>query len=434
MNKNRWLLHVGAGSMSVPALMAAKDFGLKTLCTDADSNSPGVKIADRFLPLSIYDTASHLTALEVLFESKDTNYPHPKDIVGVITTGTDAAVTCYACAQALRLSGLDVKIAEVVQNKFLMRRALSASQANHHQPRWAPVSLEYKGNLKNFIQDHMQTWGTNVVLKPIGQRASKGISIITDTKEIPSAIEKASQFNVNCLLEERLIGQEYSIEGIFDDGNVIFWNAVERIFDYSKGVALELGHVSPATDPDGCTVMDLFEFWKVIAKELNVTWGPFKIDTLVQDGKPYVLECASRISGGWDSGLTIYLSTGRSSIHSLIALATGMDYSKYTKTDDKTQFSACSAIFPQPGVVRSISKNLTYRNQELMEVSPLKYTRDGMHVRLACFVGDTIKDPQHCADRAGFVIVSDSSRDAVWERASFASMALSEDIITGEIN
>jgi len=426
-DNDRWIFIVGGSSLSVPALLAAKkDFKLKVICSDGDEHCPGSRIADIFIPVSIYDIDSHMSLLVKL--SKE--WPHFKDIAGCLTCGTDAAVTTYAITQAMSLPGIPLEVATIVQNKGLMRNHLHEKKLDEYMPRWEFVKISYE-NSQIFIRNFMNRIG-DVVLKPIGQRASKGISIIRHQDEIARAISNALQYNDVALVEERLFGEEYSIDGILDNGKVLFWNAVERRFDYTSGIPMEIGHINPAPILQKKDFMEmLLKFWLTVSEAMSVSWGPFKIDTLIQDGKPYILETACRLSGGWDSALTVPLSSGRSNIHTLIALATQQDYTKYIQsTIDPPMFAACHALFPEPGKVIKLHGKLEQFNAEGM-THPLPYHRPkGPHVRISVKPGDVIESYTHCATRPGFVVVADENYEAAWERASFVARSLAEDIIT----
>jgi biotin carboxylase len=405
---NKYLVIIGGGAMCVPVILAARDdFGLKTLVVDGDADCPGSRLADIFYHMSIYDPD------EIASNIKSWN--HHLDYVGVVTNGTDAAEAVYATAEALKLPGIPLSVARTVQNKYLSRQFIHDAGLSRLQPRW----LYSKDDASYFeIKKFMDLIGGAVVIKPVGQRASRGVSLVNSPREIIQAMQYAKQFSNELLIEERIIGDEYNIEGLLDHGIPMWFNAVRRIFDYSTGHPIETGHINPAPESAIVTKSTLAGLWITAANVLGVTQGPFKVDAIVTEhGYPYLLETACRQSGGWDSQLTVPLSSGCRPIHANIALATGQPCDDYIDATGEQRFAACAALLPKVGRVVSIDSGL------------LELDIPSIDVRLSVKVGDVVSR-QHCGDRAGFVIVTGSTGDEAWHRAQGLASIFSHAIET----
>ena len=83
-----------------------------------------------------------------------------------------------------------------------------------------------------------------LVIKPISQSASRGISIARDDDELLQAVGKAREYGTEILAEQYLTGTEHSAEMLLHNGSIIWFNIVDRVFSYDKGIPLELGHVN----------------------------------------------------------------------------------------------------------------------------------------------------------------------------------------------
>lgn len=428
-SSQQWLIIVGGGHMSVPSILVAKkDFRFKTLVIDGDANCPGAILSDRFINCSTYNIDQILAYSSQWFNEGE-------EVAGVITNGTDAAEAVYAISNKLGLRGIPYETARRVQNKYLMRHHLTTQGITVCQPRWVEFSTSpsnyYHSDVEEFFLQVEKCGG--VVVKPIGQRASRGISIVKNISELKSAVDLVLTYSNQFLVEELLTGTEFSVEGLFNEsGQPVWFNVVQRLFNYSDGHALEVGHISPA--PIGSTSWAaLGSFWHSVAQTMGVKFGPFKVDTLVtDDGTPYVLETACRQSGGWDSQLSTPLATGCRPIHALIALSTGKPYNEFCTPSGESKFAACYSMFSEPGTVKSISEKLRiYSNENLTHTTP-NFRPFGPHIRVSVSVGSIIRPIRDCGDRVGFVVVADKDDVAAVNRAEFAARNLQEEIITEE--
>ncbi|HXH10775.1 MAG TPA: ATP-grasp domain-containing protein [Alphaproteobacteria bacterium] len=413
---------------------AQRRFGLLVIATDKNREAPGMAIADVGLLINTKHINAHTNALLAMREQFD--------IVGVATCGADVAETVAACAQALGLPGISSIAAAAAQRKDHMRSILKLAGLELYMPQWATLYAKdhniYKKAREFWFHVRGSTECSGVVVKPLNQSASRGVTLVSSVDDIDHAIDKALPFSGggNILIEERLIGQEYSVEGIFDaSGQAIFFNIVERVFDYGGGIPMELGHINPAVFTDS-ELGAIFGLWRSAASALGVTWGPFKIDLLIQGGRPYILETAARLSGGWDCQETTPISSGRMPIEALIALSCGLKVDPwYLERRRPTTYAACAALFPTPGRVVSIHPWLWYRHEAFLsswqpDFAGRVIDADEPQVRLAVKPGDTIRGYEHCADRAGFVITAGETRDEAWDRASRLASKCSEMIIT----
>ncbi|PLR76526.1 hypothetical protein CU633_15135 [Bacillus sp. V3-13] len=76
--------------------------------------------------------------------------------------------------------------------------------------------------------------GITFIVKPISQGCSKGVFLVKEEKHYPEAVEKASKFENNILLEEFVLGKEITVgilnRKILPIVDVVYSN---QIFDYN---------------------------------------------------------------------------------------------------------------------------------------------------------------------------------------------------------
>ena len=220
----------------------------------------------------------------------------------------------------------------------------------------------------------------------------------------------------NELLVEALVsGTEHSVELILQDSEPIFSNIVDRIFSYSGGIPLELGHVNQSRLYNNGVHCKVFEIVKAAAHALGVFWGPFKADIcMMPDGHVYILECTARLSGGFDCQATTPYSTGRNPIRTVLMQACDMKTEKETPyyfRSPERHFSACAAAFPSPGRIVSLPKSADFCNEYLVEY------------HILCKEGDILPQYRHNAQRPAFFISQSHSYYTAWQYAQQAAAA-----------
>ena len=90
------------------------------------------------------------------------------------------------------------------------------------------------------------------------------------------------------------------------------------------------------------------------ATSLGIREGVVKGDIVVRDGRPYVIEVAARLSGGYFCTHEIPLSTGVNLVGAAIRQALGERVDPRELTPKWNRPVAQRYLFPSPGVVRFI--------------------------------------------------------------------------------
>lgn len=400
---NDVVICVGAGALQVPLLREAKASGLHVVATDGNPQAPGASVADTFAPIDTYDLEGHVALVSQL-------QAQGHQIRGVVTAGADVAPTVAATAAATGVPGIPVEVAQRSHDKALVRAAILEAGLQCYQPEWVYWSGDGTQHSPRLLVEDI---GYPCVIKPLQQRASRGITIVPHIEALEYAVEKAQVYGEAFLVETYHVGTEHSVEAIFHDEQLLWFNIVDRYFTYDNGVPLETGHVNPSK-LSLLSQQRLEVMLRVVAKALGVTWGPVKIDVLWTADGPLLLEATCRLSGGWDCQRTSPL-TGRHPLQTLLQVACQLQLAPVLAPDG---YGACAAILPQgTGTVHQVP----VPSPGLVHGYPGAVLDD---VFWSVVPGDRIQRPAHCAERAGFVTTWAPTYAAAWEAAQGAATAL----------
>lgn len=334
------ILIVCGGLLQVPAVKIAKEMGLKAIVTDANPEAPCMKIADEPVILDIYDEQGHIQLVDRLKQKYN--------LLGVFTEGANTEVTVAAAANAAGLPGIPVEVARKCKNKNLTRRAFDEHGLT--QIKWAePRSEEEAVKMA-------ETLGFPLVVKPVDNTTSRGMSRIQRSQDLPKAYRRAisSSKSKSVIMEEMCTGPEQSVEIIFDEsGGCQNLNIVDRLFSYNT-YSVETGHVNP-TCLDSEAQEKIYRLARDAASAIGLRFGVFKADTMVTEKGPVILEVTARLSGGFDCQSTTPLSSGRNFIKAAMHLAIGRKIDPEDLRRKWHKHSACICPFPKPGRIEKIT-------------------------------------------------------------------------------
>lgn len=373
--KSRVLI-IGAGPMQVKAILEAQVLGLEVIATDRSWDAPGLGLAEHPSCVDTKDIEGHVALAKRLKPA------------GVFSGG-DFAVTAAHVATELALPGIPVEVAERSNNKLRMKERWKRDWIPTPHLGGIPTPV---GNIVRFP----------VVVKPADSSASRGVSLVSRAQDLLEAIELAESFSGpgRYLVEEFVVGLEQSVEMLIDEsGRHRRFGIVDRHFELLGNFQIETGH----TNPTALSLSEQQELYVLVeraARSLGIAWGPYKADTIWTESGPMVLEMPARLSGGWHSQKTTPLATGMNPIRTALQLCMGMPLDPAYDSHRWYQFASCQAIFPQPGIVRSIAG--------LEEARALPGVNS---IHLSVKDGDTVGPYRNCADRVCYVIVHGKTRD-----------------------
>ena len=196
---------------------------------------------------------------------------------------------------ALGLRSAGLRASRVCRSKYLQRAYLDEV---------SPASLTIPAEDRDAFDPHVLAFP--VVLKPAARHASSGVVSCDSGQELGAAMAGYPDHET-LLVEQKVVGQEFSVEALVQDGRVVFASVTEKRTTGSHSRAfVELAHTVPAGDslsdrsPVAGTliaanrrVLDLLDYRN------GITHSEWRI---AQDGKPYLIEIASRTPG---DGITL---------------------------------------------------------------------------------------------------------------------------------
>ena len=134
------------------------------------------------------------------------------------------------------------------------------------------------------------------------------------------------------------------------------------------------------------------------AAALNIKNGVIKGDMVLSNGKPYIIEVAARLSGGYFCSHEIPYSTGVDFVGNAIRLALGESI-KENDLDLKLKNAISQRyFFPDPGKVVKIKVPHWVKNDKRIIMCEIRVS-----------VGDIVPKTFHHPSRAGVVICTDST-------------------------
>jgi biotin carboxylase len=209
------------------------------------------------------------------------------------------ATPCAArLAERLGVPGASLGAAELLRDKSLLRKVTRA--AGVPNPRSEEV-----GSADEVIR-FMAAVGGPVVLKPANRQGAVGTQIVHDPSSVPTAWESCTQHDegifvpdreraVRMLVEECIVGHEYSVEMVVRDGEPLFTNVTDKVL-YPGSRPIELGHVLPAAiSPE--LADSLHSSTVAVLRAVGFGSGVVHCEWIVRDGTPYLVECAGRFPG-----------------------------------------------------------------------------------------------------------------------------------------
>lgn len=283
--KNKILIIIGGGVEQKKAYEIAKQNGAKIICTDVNPECPCADHADYFVKASTRDSKQTVIELRKFFQELNLKPD------GVMTIANDVPLTVSKVANTFNLPGINVKAAEILQRKDLMKELFFKNKI--HTSKWLVTKDAHE--IKDFMQGKRK-----IVIKPLDGRGALGVYLLTDQQQIQSYLKKSLSFSEQneVIVEEFIEGIQLSSESMMLDGKVytpaIAHRNYSRIDEFLPHIIEDGGDIPAPLDSD-----DLLAIDKVIlniSKALKIQNGIIKGDLILTDKKEiHVIEVAGRL-------------------------------------------------------------------------------------------------------------------------------------------
>lgn len=299
----RKLAIIGANDFQRQLILKAKEMGLETHVFAWEDGAVGKSDADFFYPISIIEKELILEKCSQI------------GIDGICSIGSDLAVlTVDYVAEKMNLNANSIECSEIATNKFAMRNAFKIN--NDPIPKYIEVTEKDEYDISDFIFP--------LIVKPTDRSGSRGITKITEKKQLADAIKSAcsESFEHKAMIEEFVEGKEYSVECISFHGNHTMLAITEKITTGAPHF-IETGHNQPAPISN-----DIAEKIKEVVyhalNSLKITEGAshseIKIDS---KGAIKIIEIGSRMGGDCIGSDLVRISTGFDFTKMVIDVALG---------------------------------------------------------------------------------------------------------------
>ena len=277
------LLVVGAGHEQVPAIVRAKQFGIKVYATDWDSEAPGAKLANKFEKISTAD------------KDKNLEFAQASKVDGVMTLSSELAVpvVAYVAEKMALNTGLDQDIALRATNKNVMHRAFVANGT--------PCATSKKVNGSTELQALIKEHAFPVVIKPSDSSGQKGVCICYSKEELQVAIEDAAALSSDgyAIAEQYIEGPEINVTAMVCNGVIEFLSFSHRVTAPLPHFGIAVEHVVPPSISQE-SLQDVKEAAEKAIQAIGLSNGiayPQIIASATHGAR--VIEIAARIPGGY---------------------------------------------------------------------------------------------------------------------------------------
>lgn len=294
---------IGANDFQNPLILKAKELGYETHVFAWRDGSIGEKTADYFYPISIVEKD------KILEECKKIK---PNAVVSI---GSDlASITVNYVADALGLPCNNPKYSLQCTNKYEMRKVFSENK----------IDVPKFVKLGKFDEMKLDNFKFPLIVKPTDRSGSRGIFLCNTIEEVKAAIPVSSElsFEKKVIIEEYIEGNEYSCEGITQNGKHYLLAFTKK---YTTGAPnfIETGHIQPSD----LTEEQKQQASKVILKALSAlqiqnsaSHTEFKIDP---NGNIKIIEIGARMGGDCIGSHLVKISTGYDFIKMVLDIALG---------------------------------------------------------------------------------------------------------------
>ncbi|WP_261411304.1 acetyl-CoA carboxylase biotin carboxylase subunit family protein [Streptomyces sp. CBG33] len=271
------------------------------------------------------------------------------DVRGVICSGEVFVDPVGVLCEVLGLPGAGTWAARVCRNKVMQRVILR----DH-----GPVSRAFAPHERENASSEVYP----CVVKPAGRMFSSGVLRVDDDAELRASLA-AYEPDETILVEELVVGPEFSVEALVHQGEVVWSGVTAKLTNEdSSRYFTEIGHTSPAKLPLPHTDA-LVSANAAILKALRFDSGITHAEFRLRDGQPVLMEVAARLPGDAITMLW-HLATGKPIEPAIVDLALGIrpDYpcrpgapcSASSSTPPGRGWRTCGARAPRsPGSART---------------------------------------------------------------------------------
>lgn len=403
MKRTIWF--VSGGIEAVSGIRLARQMGLHVVVSDMNPEAPGLAAADDRVIADTYDAEASVQAA-VDYQRR------VRPIDGVLCLAADVPLTVARVAAALGLPGISVESARLAMDKLAMKERFAKDGVAipwFHQ-------ITSAAELRAVVREQVRL----LVLKPVDSRGARGVLRLLPHVDLDWAYGFSHSFSPTgrVMVEAYLDGPQVSTETIMLDGVAHTPGFSDRNYEFLDRYAPHI--IENGGDLPSCLPLQDQEAVRALVQQaalsLGVRNGVVKGDIVVSGGNPYVIELATRLSGGYFCSHEIPLNTGVDFVGQAIRLALGETIDPADLSPRFQRAISQRYIFPRPGRVTAVAAVDAVANRPGIELCEVR-------VAVGQIIGPVLSHPA----RAGVVIASGESRA---EAASRAIRAVNDLVVT----
>ncbi|WP_239057182.1 ATP-grasp domain-containing protein [Desulfovibrio sp. JC010] len=391
---------------SIPVLQRASEMGLYVLAVDANPQAPGFAHAHESVIGCVYTPEKSVAALNKW--SAKGGKPH-----GVICAAVDAPGTVAAVADHFGLTAVSAETARLATDKKAMKDRFK--ECGIPIPWYREIFSA--DELAQLLADQQET----LVIKPVDSRGARGVlRLVYGSPHMPDpqwAFECSQKESPSgrVMVEKYLHGPQVSTEGFVVNGQCFCPGFSDRNYEFLDRFAPNIiengGDLPSFLDQD--TQDAVKELSGKAAIALGIENSMFKGDMVVHEGRPYVIEMAARLSGGYFCSHEIPWNTGVDFVSTAIRLALGEAPAPENMIPPFQKGVAQRYLFPKPGKVTAIEGVEEARKMDGISM---------LEIRTA--VGEAISPATSHPARAGVVMARAETREEAIKRVEAAVAAI----------
>ena len=254
------------------------------------------------------------------------------------------------------------------------------------------------------LKSTIKNWGFPLIIKPVDNRGARGVVRINNETDIDWAWDFARQNSLTkrIMVEEFLEGPQVSTESIIINGNCFTIGFSDRnyeLLDEYFPFIIENGGDLPSFLPENIQ-NDIKNLVSQASNSIGVKNGIVKGDIVVNNEKPYIIEVATRLSGGYFCSHEIPLNTGVDFLSNAIKIALGELVNENDLSIKENRYVSQRYLFPEAGrVIKKINGINNLKKMEFVKFFDIRVKENSI-------IPETTSHPA----RAGLVIVTGKSR------------------------
>ena len=346
------VLLLGGSHFQVPSVKKAKELGYYTITCDYLPDNPGHKYADEYHNVSTTDKEA------VLKLAKDLK------IDGIVCYASDpAAPTAASVAEKMGLPGQPYKSVEILSNKDLFRKFLTENNFNVPRARGYCSVDEAIKDFSNFKLP--------VMVKPVDSSGSKGVTKISDIKNLESAIKYALNFSRNkrFIIEEYVekFGYQIAGDGFSVDGKLVFRCFANEHFNLKAGNPfVPIGESWPYNMP--MHIHDkIHNETQRLLDLLGMKTGAYNFDVRIDKDENVILMELGPRNGGNLIAQVIEYATGVDTVKYTIEAAMGKDCSDLKMVEPNGFWSCFMVHSKKAGILKSVEFPDEFKKNNIVE-------------------------------------------------------------------